>query len=211
MKVYIFDLDDTLFAVNSISDDIGVPILNSLIEVNDRTKLFSEVEIKNIYNDCWKIPLDMVISKYGLNDHYKNALITTYENLEINHSLDLFEGYEKISSIKNDKFLVTTGHEKLQKSKIERLGVREDFVEIFIDIPHIVPRKNKEYYFKEIMKKYSIDTKDFIVVGDNLFSEITAAKKLGMTSVLFDLKSEFIKHEISPDYIIDSLEKILDI
>ncbi|UWS41890.1 HAD hydrolase-like protein [Riemerella anatipestifer] len=77
-----------------------------------------------------------------------------------------------------------------------------------MDVPHINPRKDKEYYFKEIMKKYSISSKNFIVVGDNLLSEIIVAKKLGMTSVLFDSKQQFNNHEIRPDYVVNSLEKI---
>ncbi|UWS40041.1 hypothetical protein LEQ04_01990 [Riemerella anatipestifer] len=119
MKVYIFDLDDTLFAVNSISGDIGIPIFNSLAQINKTSKLFSESDIENIYKDCWKLPLDMVISKYGLNNEYKNILITTYEDLEVNHPLNLFEGYYQISSMEADKFLVTTGYEKLQKVKLK--------------------------------------------------------------------------------------------
>lgn len=53
MKVYIFDLDDTLYAVNSIKNDIGTPILNSLAEINGKLKYFSKNDIENIYKDCW--------------------------------------------------------------------------------------------------------------------------------------------------------------
>jgi putative hydrolase of the HAD superfamily len=92
------------------------------------------------------------------------------------------------------KFLVTTGFTKLQFSKIEHLDIKDDFEGIFV----VDPGKSnltKKDIFKQILIDNNYMVEDVLVVGDDMNSEIKAAKDLGIDTVLYDHDSKHGKIE----------------
>ena len=210
MIVFIFDLDNTLYPVKSINYEVGLPILTALQKVNSSHKNYTENEVQSIFKDCWNIQFDELSVKYELPALYEEELIKAYDNLSIDHDIHTFPDADILLDLEGDKYLVSTGYEKLQLSKIEKLNLKNIFKNIYIDIPSSFPRKTKEYYFRYIMGEYimgeyNIPPKNFVVIGDNINSEIKYANKLEMISVLVNRESKKIVGKTQPTFTIKNL------
>ena len=64
-----------------------------------------------------------------------------------------------------------------------------DFEELIIVDP-IASTLTKKDFFKEIMFRHNLTPDEVLVVGDDLHSEIKAAKELGIATVLYDYLDE---------------------
>ena len=96
-----------------------------------------------------------------------------------------YEGYDLIKSIPINKFLITTGFSKLQWSKVEMLGIKDDFNEIHI-VDLEISTKTKKDVFNDIITRFNYKIEEILVVGDDPESEIKAANELGLQTFLFD-------------------------
>ena len=108
--------------------------------------------------------------------------------------MEPFEGYEALLILPCRRFLVTTGYTKMQHSKIQQLGIENDFEAIFV----IDPDKSlltKRDLFEKILSENNFRVEDVLVVGDDLNSEIFHAKALGIDTVLYDYLSQFQESE----------------
>lgn len=206
MYVYIFDLDDTLYPISSIPNSVGIPILTALNDLNRIEKLYSNDKIKQIYDDCWKFPFDELIEKYKLENKYIEAMSNAYAILQLNKKIYPFQDIKILNKIVGYKYIVTTGYEKLQFSKISRLKIKKYFNEIYIDNPNLSNRVSKLHYFKLIINNHKeIPLRNFIVIGDNINSEIKYANILNLTSVWVNRNEIVNKTLIKPDFIIKNL------
>lgn len=182
--IFIFDLDDTLFPLINVNDGLSKQVRETLLNVNNSEKLFSIEDINSIELDLRIQPLDIIIKKYKLNNIYYNKLIETFNNMELTDIKYFFSDMSFLNDIKEyDSYLVTTGFEKLQLSKLKMLGLSHYFKNIFIDNPIDIKRTTKLDFFKKIKSLYNCSCNEFIVIGDNLHSEISAANTLGYTSI----------------------------
>ena len=68
---------------------------------------------------------------------------------------------------------MTSGFTKLQLSKIEQLGIKNDFKEFFIVDPINFDLTKKDV-FNKIIEQYDFVAKEVLVVGDDINSEIKA-------------------------------------
>ncbi|MBT3814165.1 HAD hydrolase-like protein [Candidatus Woesearchaeota archaeon] len=78
------------------------------------------------------------------------------------------------------KILVTKGNKEIQEEKINILGIKNFFDEIFYPLED----KNKINCFRKIMQKYP--SYHFLVVGNKITSEIRYGKELGLKTVLLN-------------------------
>jgi putative hydrolase of the HAD superfamily len=85
---------------------------------------------------------------------------------------------------------LTTGFSGLQRNKIDCLGITHDFEEIFIIDPTQTNQIKKDI-FELILTKYNYTTDDVVVIGDDLNSEIKAAKDLGIKSIVYDFANAY--------------------
>jgi len=87
--------------------------------------------------------------------------------------------YLKDLSEKNNMYIVTKGDEKLQRRKIEVLGLEDIFVKENI---HIVPLKEDK---KEIFTEITNDTPRIktYVIGDRIDSEIQFGNEIGLETI----------------------------
>ncbi|MEO6903055.1 MAG: HAD family hydrolase [Bacteroidia bacterium] len=212
MLVYIFDLDDTLYPVNTIDESVGLPIYNALKQLNLLNQRYTVDQINEIYSLCWKYPIDELAKRFNFPNVFLTEISEVYQNLTVNHKLQTFPDYNIINNLEGDKYLVSTGYPNLQTSKIENLGIKDNFIDIYFDNPISKPRKTKKYFMNLIYNKYKIDPNCFIVVGDNLHSEILYANELKMTSVLFNIRNysnkHFIESNTNPTFIINNLSEL---
>jgi putative hydrolase of the HAD superfamily len=109
-----------------------------------------------------------------------------------------------VKELNIDKYLVTTGFTKMQQSKVDAMQLPRDFKEIHIIDP-VQTDKVKKDVFAEIVVHHHYDKREILIVGDDLYSEINAAKELGIDAVLYD-KMDLYKNEKSVIKITDFAE-----
>lgn len=182
-KVLILDLDNTIYLVSSI----GNILFKSLFELIEQSGEFSG-NIDDLKTEIMRRPFQFVANDFGFSDKLKEAGVKHLESLTYNDKILPVENYEIIREIPVTKFLVTTGFTTLQNSKIDQLGIRNDFEKIYIIDPGKTVQTKRDY-FKQILVKYKLKTDEVLVLGDDLNSEIKAAKELGIDTLLYDFKS----------------------
>lgn len=182
-KAVILDLDNTLYSVDTIGEEL-FSVLFKLFECDD----FLNTELKNIKRDVMQKPFQTVAAQYSFSKILIEKCITHLKLLTYNGNLTPFDDYKHVKKIKADKFLVTTGFTKLQQSKIKSLGIANDFKEIHIvDITkHYTTKKD---VFADIILRHKYNVEDVLVVGDDIDSEIKAAKQLGIEVLWYKKKS----------------------
>lgn len=200
-KAIIYDLDNTLYPVHAIGDKLFAPLFDLIAETDLHTK-----NLEAIKKETMRTPFRLVAKEYGFSDQLTKKAIEIQEKLEYNEPIAAFEDYPEIKNIKAERFLVTTGFEKMQYSKIKHLGIENDFKEIHIVNPVLTSKKE---VFADILKRNNYKANEILVVGDDPKSEIQAAKDLGIDTVLYN---KFGWHDIkSATYSIRHFKDLQDI
>ena len=209
MKTLILDLDDTIYPTASIPSSFAQPILEAMLHYNEIQKDFNTEVLYQIYKDFWLIPFDQIQVKYNISREFSENIHFEFTKLELKQNLQPFEDYELLKSISNPKILVTTGFNKLQKSKLTMLNIVTDYHEIHIDtLDFPEKRKGKKQIFSEIMRRLNLDSENVLVIGDNPESELKAGNELGLKCIQILRpgieKSDKIRHHINTFYELES-------
>ncbi|WP_417350263.1 HAD family hydrolase [Flavobacterium alkalisoli] len=200
-KAIIYDLDNTIYPVHAIGDKLFAPLFDLIA----KTGLHSD-NLEAIKKETMRTPFRLVAKEFGLSDDLTQKAIDVQESLEYSQPIAAFEDYPEIKNIQAERFLVTTGFEKMQYSKIKHLGIENDFKEIHVVNPVLTSKKE---VFDSILKRYNYKPEEVLVVGDDPKSEIQAAKDLGIDTVLYN---KFGWHDIkSATYVIDHFKDLKDI
>ena len=178
-KALIFDLDNTIYPVQSIADSLFRDLFQLLDESGEARE-----QLDGIKADIQRKPFQWVAKKYGLSDRLTQSGIELLKHLTINEPMTSFPDYGTIRILPQEKFLVTTGFTALQQSKIRKMGLENDFREIYIIDPETTTKTKKDI-FEEIMQTYQLIPSDILVIGDDMDSEIKAAQDLGIKAVLY--------------------------
>lgn len=179
-KAIILDLDNTIYAVSSIGNELFASLFRLIEESGAYTG-----SIDAIKDAIMRKPFQLVAAHYQFSDELVQKGIDLLMNLTYEAPIEPFNDYPYTKQLACEKFLVTTGFVKLQQSKIKRMGIESDFKEIHIVDPAI-SNKTKKDVFAEIIYKNRYQLTEVLVVGDDLQSEIKAAKELGIEAVLYD-------------------------
>lgn len=179
-KAIILDLDNTIYPVPSIGNELFASLFRLIEETGEHT-----ADIAAIKDEIMRKPFQMVASQYQFSDELTKKGIDLLLNLTYDGPIKPFSDYSFTKQLTCDKFLVTTGFIKLQQSKIKGMGIEQDFKEIHIVDP-ATSHKTKKDVFAEIIYRNAYQLAEVLVVGDDLHSEIKAAKELGIDAVLYD-------------------------
>lgn len=177
----ILDLDDTIFQTSTMNPDIFDSALQVIYQHYYDHNVYS---VDKIVKDLWNKPIDTVFAFYNTPSEiaaafYDEIAAINYKKLKIMP----FSDYTEIQRIDQAKILVTTGLKELQNAKIDALGIRGDFIEVYIDDPRAQPRNTKNHIFKTILSRTQKQPQDVWVIGDNPDSEIEAAHNLDMKTI----------------------------
>jgi len=183
-KALFFDLDDTIYSTESVVDDMYKELFDLL-----RPKVGEEV-LQGIRTDVLTMPFHVVADRYALDNGLKDEALRLALDMRYNGPMETFKDYALTLDIPAEKFLITAGYVKLQKSKIQQLGIEKDFKGIFIPDPY-KSDLTKLDIFKMIMNKYEYSPSDILVIGDNPESEILAGMDLGIDTYLYDFEGKF--------------------
>lgn len=179
-KAIIFDLDNTVYSVHSIGNDLFASLFELIIQDGNHTE-----NIAKIKHDIMRRPFQLVAKDYHFCDALTQKGITLLKELSYNGKIEPFPDYQFAKGLPIDKFLVTTGFVKLQQSKVDGMKIGQDFKEVVIVDPSTSDRTKKDV-FADMMKRHGYNKAELLVVGDDLNSEIKAAQELGIDSVLYD-------------------------
>jgi putative hydrolase of the HAD superfamily len=183
-RALIFDLDDTIYPTKSVVDPMYKELF-SLIQGQ-----VSEEVLNNIHKDVLTTPFHIIADRYALNPDLKEQGLAMCLDMEYNGPMQPFSDYQLTKKNSADRFLVTAGYTKLQKSKIRQLGIEKEFKDIYIPDPY-TSELSKTDVFREILNTYHYDPSEVLVIGDNPETEIAAAKELGIESYLYDYEGKF--------------------
>ncbi len=179
-KAIILDLDNTIYPVPSIGNDLFASLFSLIEESGEHT-----ADIAAIKNEIMRKPFQLVAAQHQFSGELTKKGIDLLLNLTYEGPIEPFNDYQHMKHLACDKFLVTTGFLKLQQSKIRGMGIEQDFKEIHIVDP-ATSNKTKKDVFAEIIYRNKYQLAEVLVVGDDLHSEIKAAKELGIDTVLYD-------------------------
>lgn len=179
-KALILDLDNTIYSVRSIGDELFA----SLFELIESSYEHSS-SIQSIKGEIMRKPFQAVASQFNFSERLRQQGIDLLQELTYEGKLEPFPDYYIMKGWEVEKFLVTTGFLKLQQSKISGMKLEADFKEIHIVDPTTSDKTKKEV-FADIMERNDYAVSDVLVVGDDLESEIKAAQNLGIEVVLYD-------------------------
>ncbi len=184
-KAIILDLDNTIYPVSSIGDKLFKSLFQLIYENGEYKGDFDELKL-----EIMRRPFQFVANDFFFSEDLKSSCLNLFSDLTYDESMKPFEDYKYVREIPCKKFLVTTGFTKLQHSKIFELNIKNDFERIFVIDP-IKSDLTKKDIFKKILIDFDYKAEDLLVIGDDLNSEIKAAKDLGIDTVLYDYKSEY--------------------
>lgn len=182
IKAFILDLDNTIYPVRSIGYDLFSHMLELFDEYKDQ---LSELDMERAKNDLMAKPFQLVADKNHFPKELKDRGIELLRNLTYDKPMKTFDEYEFVRSLPFEKFLVTTGFEKLQWSKVKMLGIGNDFKKIYIVDPDKSELTKKDI-FEQIMVEFNYQHSELLVIGDDPESEIRHAKTVGIKTFLYD-------------------------
>lgn len=184
-KALILDLDNTIYPVSSISENL----FGALFEVLDQHAEIINADdaetVDKIKKEMTLRPFQHIADEFSLNEEVRDEMIDMLRNMAYAQPMKPFDDYQHVRTIPLDKFLVTTGFSKLQWSKVKMLGIEGDFKHIHIVDPDINQLTKKDI-FAGIMRTHNYAASDLLVIGDDPESEIKAAKALGIDTFLYD-------------------------
>jgi putative hydrolase of the HAD superfamily len=182
VSILLLDLDDTIFPTRSIPPEVFEPLFESLNEVPHH---FNEVQMTAIKNDLWKYTFHEVAEKYGfdktMRSHYQEKL----KSLPLEFDIQVYDDYPALLQLELPMYLVTSGTTRVQEQKVDALGIREDFIEVHIDDRNLYPG-GKKRIFEELIVENRWAPKELLVIGDNILSEIKAARDLSIPWLQID-------------------------
>ena len=181
-RALILDLDNTIYPVSSIADNLFEQLFTLLDQNRDDINYDDLLKAKD---EMTRRPYHLVADQFNFSDELKNKGISLLKNMTYDAPMRTFEGYGCIRNIPIDKFLVTTGFTKLQQSKVKMLGIEDDMKEFHVVDPE-TSSLTKRDVFADIMKRHNYQPEEVLVVGDDPESEIKAAIELGIDTFLFD-------------------------
>ncbi len=180
-QLLIFDLDDTLFETKSIGKKAVKPIFDQFGPL--LIQKFGKELTAQIVPELWKYPFDFVAQKHKFDAHQSAEFARLVNAHEYELNIQTFDDFSIIENLPQEKILVTTGFSKLQHAKIDSLGIKEQFSEIYIDDILDPKRIFKKGIFQQIFLERKLDPTLIYIIGDNPNSELKAGFELDLHTI----------------------------
>jgi len=180
-------MDNTIFPTKTIADEVFAELYQLL---EDHRGNLSNEDIEQVKAEMSRTPFHKIAAQFHFSEDLKDKGIALLKETAYHKAIVPYKDYVIIESINLPKFLVTFGFVKLQQSKIDGLGVRSHFKEIFVVDPEITSETKRDVFIR-IMEKYGYQKDELLVIGDDPESEIKAAQDLAIPTYLYDPESRF--------------------
>lgn len=187
MLTLIFDLDNTIYPVSSIAEELFPPLFRILEK--PEYQMSPDILFK-AKQEIMRRPFQKVADEFGFPQQMVRESLEVLRTMKFEGPMRPFDDYLTLKDIPACRFLVTTGFYQLQMSKVKQLQIEQDFEKIFISDPD-QGNTTKKDIFEDIRAHHAPDPEKIIVIGDDPESEIKAANELGIQTFLLDTNGAF--------------------
>jgi putative hydrolase of the HAD superfamily len=204
-KVFVFDLDDTLYSERDFEKS-GIEFVYNYFKI-DPFEFGTAMKSRTNW-------IEQIVLQYD-NFSTKDSILDLYRyhkpQIELYSSAKIF--LEKLISFKVEMSLITDGRSITQRNKLIALGIESYFKNIIIS-EEIRSEKPSEVNFKMVIDKNQ--KKEYVYIADNTQKDFITPNKLGWTTIcLLDKgqnvhKQNFgLPNEYLPQFTINSFEDII--
>ncbi|HDY66204.1 MAG: uridine diphosphate-N-acetylglucosamine-binding protein YvcK [Candidatus Scalindua sediminis] len=188
MKAIIFDLDDTLYdctgsLLEASRKRAAKVMVKAGLPCTEEEAYLMQKELSEKYGPYYLVFNEMA-KKFGCSDNFVDSALKAYNSNEVSDIKlfpDVIPTLKKLALEKYKLFLLTIGIHERQQKKIELLKLKPYFDEIIINDQEV--GLLMEDCFGEIVKKYALNPRNVVVVGDRVRAELRIAKSMGMVTV----------------------------
>src|ERR1700752_4238594 len=103
-KAIILDLDNTIYPVKSIADEVFAPLFE-MIAGDEMHKN----DLKKIKNEIMRRPFQLVAKDFEFSEELKEKGLSLLKSTSYSGKIFAFEDYSVVKDLPVDKYLVTTG------------------------------------------------------------------------------------------------------
>lgn len=212
MTIFILDLDNTLFDTRSIPAELIDRLHSRLRIANEESRAVPPPVLEQAINDTWYAPFSLVCARYSLPEMFLNIWNEWQETVSFDKPLPLYP--DVLSSLQTLRdqghrlCLLTSGYRRLQRAKIEALGITRFFDEIHIDAVD-ESGSGKAAIISEWLLSGRWIREDLLIVGDSATNEIDAGVRLGISTVQI-LRPGVVAAEFADRHIHSLLELCID-
>jgi putative hydrolase of the HAD superfamily len=200
-QALFLDLDDTIFS-SDIPYEVFRELFDILDEINDSVPTdFLPVVKKELFSHTFY----EVSLKYTISHKMILGYLNHMKNISFRFNIRPYPDYHLIQQLPHSKYLITSGSRIVQEAKINALDISADFRKICYD-DRFHGSKGKKHLFEKLLEEENLNRTEVLVIGDNLESEIKAAKYLGLPFVHVNRAAEF--PELLKSRTISSFEQI---
>jgi len=183
--VAIFDLDNCLLDARAVGP-LFEPAFEAIRQANQGA--LAPAMLEQALYQCWFTAFDLVAERYRFTLAMRAAGWRQFSQLQVRAPLHGYPDIGLLPRIPLRRYLVTSGFRRLQDSKIDALGIRPWFEQVFIDAVDDRPASDgaphgKQPIFEQILAREGCAPRHALVIGDNPLSELAAGRALGATTV----------------------------
>lgn len=180
IRLMIFDLDMCIFDTETQRPTV----ISAITQVLDMFEMPHERRIAALTDlRAHASPVDIALTQ-GFSPQVRKAVIERYRMIEMSPHARTFGDEHHIAQCAIERVLVTAGLPEVQNRKIDHVGIRHLFSEIYVDaIADDGTHLGKEAIFQGIMEARHLEPRQIVVLGDNPKTELGAGKNLGMYTV----------------------------
>lgn len=180
-EVVIFDLDNCILDTRAMPREVTAPLVEGvdMLDIEPRRReCFKEA--------LWSLSFTAAVEACGISEEVARQVYEAYARAEVPQGtrLSSYGDLEYLRRLPMRKFLVTSGFERLQLSKVRALGVEEVFEDILVDVVQTKHKKgSKAPAFEHVLAKAQARPEHVAVVGDSGVSELLVGKRMGMLTI----------------------------
>jgi putative hydrolase of the HAD superfamily len=204
-KVFVFDLDDTLYSESDFEKS-GIKFVYDYLKIDT-------IDLDSVLN-CRKNWIEQIVLKSN-NFFTKHSILELYRHhkpqIELYNSAKVL--LEKLITLKVEMSLITDGRSITQRNKLMALGIESYFKNIIIS-EEIKSEKPSELNYKMVMS--NVSSKEYVYIADNTQKDFITPNKLGWTTICLLDKGQNVhkqNFELSKEYLpkfrINSFEEII--
>ena len=184
----IFDLDDTLYDCTGMLMDgargrAAQAMVDAGLPCSTDEAYQLQAELAQKFGPNYHV-FDEIARRYQTGDDMVRAAMHAYNSDEVGdiHPFpDVIATLERMRTAGYRLYLVTTGVYSRQERKIETLGIRRLFNDVFIN--DMERGMLLEECFRAIVRKHNLSPSEVAVVGDRVQEELLIGERMGMTTV----------------------------
>lgn len=206
MKNYIWDLDGTLLNSYDVITS-SLVILTKRYNIEEPyDSIYKQVKQTSVSNYLNKMETITGIKASSLKDEY--SLITDSKKYEITLEKNAKEVLEALNKSGKQNF-VFTHRGATTNPVLENLDIKKYFVEIVSSVDGF-PKKPDPSAINYLVDKYHLSKEETCYVGDRNL-DMECARNAGITTILYKEENSYVIPDGKEDFIIDNLNKVLDL